>query len=113
MADDWKRAGDFVARRRRLCGYRTQLDFAHVLSVSESTIGNLERGNRSSYSPGFLEAVEEALGWVHGSIERTVQGGRPRQHVDPYLARIHSMWPQTQEQTKKFLVDWLANAIRQ
>lgn len=112
MANDWQRAGEFIARRRRRVGYRTQEDFARQLNVSASTIGNLERGRRDSYSPGFLDHVEDALGWTPGSIERTVQGGRPRDSMDPYLARVLAVWPSVQDQTKKILVEWLEAAIR-
>lgn len=112
MANGWTSAGEAIAKRRKLRGYRTQADFARRLGVSESTIGNLERGTRTSYAQGFLESVEDAIGWLHGSVERMVQGGRPREYVDPYLARVHAAWPQLEEQIKKVVTEWIENAVR-
>lgn len=113
MANGWQHAGEVIATRRRVCGYRTQLALAKAIGVSESTIGSVEKGTRNGrHSPGLFDSIEAALGWMPGSIVRVAEGGRPKVATDPYLARVHSAWPHLQEQTKKILVEWVETAVR-
>lgn len=113
MANGWQHAGELIARRRRVVGYRTQLALAQAVGVSESTIGNVEKGNRNGrHSPGLFDSIEAALGWTPGSITCAAEGGKPKLLPDPYLARVLALWPQLQDQTKKILVEWIETALK-
>lgn len=114
MAEHWKHTGDLIATRRRVCGFTSQEKFADALGVSKSTVGNLENGRRKGrHAEGFLEHVEDLLGWVEGSIMQAgEQGKAPRVKADQYLARVHQAWPKLDEQAKKIVVDIVESAIR-
>jgi transcriptional regulator with XRE-family HTH domain len=80
------------AERIRL-GDRTIGDLAARSGLSSGTVANLERGTRTRYQPETLAAIEAALGWAHGSVEKVLAGGRPTREQDPDLAALLAAWP--------------------
>lgn len=70
-----QRLADYVIARRMSLGMRDRRDLADAASLSERTVGELERAKAVAKST--LGAVENALQWVPGSARRIMEGGEP------------------------------------
>lgn len=66
--ESWEAAGQAIISRRVELGMRTRQVFAEKSQLSVKTLGELERGDRTSYDPATLAAVEQALEWPAGHI---------------------------------------------
>lgn len=90
----WLRLGRRIKRERGRKGYPSVRAFAAATGLSVRTINSIESGSSGSRPrEATLARIEVALGWLPGSAERIVQGGRPRDAVDPLLARVIAAWP--------------------
>ncbi len=91
----WTHLGEFVRRerkRRRL----TQAQFADAIGLKPRTISNIERASKDNYDPGTKDAIEIAMGWRIGSVDRVVNGQRPiteRAPEDALTERMRELWP--------------------
>ncbi len=71
--EDWKRLGRVVLDRRVELGMRTREAFAEKVGLSTKTLGEIERGARTSYDAGTLSTLELALGWPKGHVEKLLR----------------------------------------
>lgn len=92
--DRWGRLGKEIRRARRSRGFRTLEDFSTRAGIKPRTLSDLERGARSNFSPETLGAVEDALGWVPGSVQTILTGGQPQPAHDEDLVAIINIWPE-------------------
>lgn len=91
----WQRLGRRVKTERGRKGYPSVRAPAEATGLSPRTIQAIESGSRAGRPrDATLARIELALGWQPGSAERVVEGGRPREAVDPLLARVAAAWPQ-------------------
>lgn len=104
MARDWKRAGIQVQERRAKLGIKTAAEFAARAHVSIETIGNIENGRRTNYTPGIRAAVEDVLGWAQGSFMAVADGAKPTLKPDPLLERVQAAWPRLDDQARRMVV---------
>lgn len=72
--DQWRAAGEAVIHRRVEKGMRTRAALAQATGLTVKTLGEIERGERPSYDPATLAAVEQALEWPAGQIRRLLDG---------------------------------------
>lgn len=80
---DWERLGRHVIDRRVNIGLRTREALAAKSGLSTRLLGDIEKGRRTSYSPGTLAVIEQALHWVSGSAKAILEGGEPG-YVDAF-----------------------------
>lgn len=73
-ADDWRRLGRLVKRRRELLGLR-QEDVAEAAEIAVGTVRNVETGNRARGVN--LGGISRALGWEEQSCHLILEGGDP------------------------------------
>lgn len=72
---DWGRLAEYVSAERVKLGYRTLIDFATAIGISDRTLGRLENGR--SVGRNTLSVVETALKWAPGSCRAILTGGTP------------------------------------
>lgn len=77
MDGNWKLLADYAARRRAELGL-SQVEAAQRGPLSLDRLQSIEGAKRTSYRLGTLLALERALGWAEGSVERILAGGEPR-----------------------------------
>jgi transcriptional regulator with XRE-family HTH domain len=88
----WDRLGERVKTSRAILGYGiTQL--STVSGLSTSTLDSIENARKTSYDPTTLTALERALGWRTGSVDRILRGLEPLPVEDQDLAAIITAWP--------------------
>lgn len=91
----WTRLGRRIKAERGRKGYPTAAALADAAGLSVRTVEIIEAGSRPWRPRDTTQAkIERALGWQPGSVERIVNGGRPRQAADPLLQRVIAAWPQ-------------------
>lgn len=73
---DWQRLAKYAARRRAELGL-TQIEVAQRGPLSLDRVQAIEGGKSARYRLGTLVALERALGWTEGSVERILAGGEP------------------------------------
>jgi len=73
---DWKRLAAYATRRRAELGL-TQIEVAQRGPLSLDRVQSIEGAKRSSYRLATLLALERALEWERGSVERVLAGGEP------------------------------------
>lgn len=76
MTANWQRLADAIVARRAELGL-TQMQVATRGDFSLDRVQALEGAKRTSYRAGTLAALERALDWAPGSVERILQGGDP------------------------------------
>lgn len=70
----WRAVGNAVINRRVELGMRARGDLAAATGLTVKTLGEIERGERASYSRATLAVVEHALRWPPGKIDTMVAG---------------------------------------
>lgn len=70
----WVALGAAVVSRRVELGMRTRADLAAKAELTTKTLGEIERGDRTSYEASTLAAVEQALRWPPGATAAIVRG---------------------------------------
>ncbi|MFG1659009.1 hypothetical protein ACGFIY_21005 [Micromonospora chersina] len=73
---DWQRLGTYVTRRRNELGL-TQSQVQARGGPSIATVRNIELAVKDSYRDGNLRALERALDWPAGAVDRILAGGEP------------------------------------
>lgn len=102
MDEGWRRVGARVDAERARRGY-SLVGFARACGVGKTTIDKLVHSRRSSYDPGTLAAVETALGWRLGSIDRIRRGLEPLDDIDPDLTAVIEAWPRLSADARRML----------
>lgn len=103
MSSDWKRLGVAVTSERVRRGYHTLAEFARHSGLSRTTLDSLENTRKTSYSPSTLAALEHALGWRSGSVERVLRGLSPLPEEDPDLRALIDAWPRLSPGSRRLL----------
>ncbi|MEV1315456.1 helix-turn-helix transcriptional regulator [Micromonospora arborensis] len=66
-----------AARNRRIALGLTQRQLAERGHIARRTVANLENGHQEALWPRTIVALERALHWDAGSIQRVLDGGKP------------------------------------
>ena len=98
----WDRLAEYVTTQRAYLGYSIA-QFAAVSGLSTSTVDSLEHNRKSSYDPATLAALERALRWQLGSVERVLRGLEPIPLTDPDLEAIIAVWPRLSPGARRML----------
>lgn len=110
--NEWARLGREVVAARS-ARWHTRKEFAAVCGLSIRVVSDIERGRRDNYDPATLGTIQNCLGWEPGSVERVLNGGKPKVAVDPLLKRLHDAWPHLSTDAQRMLVRQAEDAIRQ
>jgi transcriptional regulator with XRE-family HTH domain len=90
-------------KRRRL----TQARFALSIGLKPRTISNIERAAKDNYDPGTKDAIELAMRWQVGSVDRVVNGQPPipeREAEDALTERMRELWPSLSPDAREAVV---------
>lgn len=98
----WHRLAEHVTAQRAYLGYSIA-QLAAVSGLSTSTVDSLEHARKTSYDPGTIAALERALRWKPGSVERILKGLEPQQVQDPDLEAIIAVWPRLSPGARRIL----------
>lgn len=79
----WERLAQHVVARRLELGHKQRQGLADAAAVSLRTLGDIEKARRTSYDPNTIAALENALGWEPGTVNRVVAGHEPRLRRPP------------------------------
>jgi DNA-binding XRE family transcriptional regulator len=74
----------------------TQARFAEAIGLGPRTISSIERAENDNYDPSTIDAIEIAMGWRAGSIDRVVNGQNPiveSAPKDQLVERMRELWP--------------------
>jgi transcriptional regulator with XRE-family HTH domain len=107
----WLALGRLVVRERRAQRFRTRREFAAHIGISTRTLDSLETGAREAYSADTIAAVEIALGWEPGSVERVVAGSTPSPVRDPELDRLLRAWRALPVEARRMLAEIAERAL--
>jgi DNA-binding XRE family transcriptional regulator len=91
----WTHLADLV-RRERNSRRLTQAQFADAIGLQPRTISNIERAAKDHYDPNTKDAIEIAMRWQVGSVDRVVNGQAPirqREAEDAMAERMRELWP--------------------
>lgn len=102
MSSNWERLGALVTAERAR-QRRSIAAFARSAGLSKATIDNLENHRKTSYDPATLAALEQALGWLPGSVDRVLAGLSPQPDTDPDLTAVIEAWPRLSAGTRRVL----------
>lgn len=102
VANRWDKLAEHVTAQRAYLGYSIA-QLAAVSGLSTSTVDNLEHGRKSGYDPTTLAAVEQALRWRPGSVERALKGLDPQPQTDPDLEAVIAAWPKLSPGARRML----------
>lgn len=104
MAEDWTRLGELIREERVGVRRLRQPAFAAYIGIGPRTLRKLERGEAASYDDDILRAVEFAMGWAPGSVERVLSGRAPL-HRDAEWNRLRRAWPDLSPDMRRFIAD--------
>lgn len=95
--DTLRHWGRTLAERRRLMGF-SQEELAEAIHVSKATIAAHEQGRRANLHPSNKIALEQALKWTPGSVDRVMNGGEPEpiSEASAQSARVIDLVPGAQ-----------------
>jgi transcriptional regulator with XRE-family HTH domain len=91
-----------VTTQRAYLGY-SLAQLASISGLSTSTLDNVEHGRKTSYDPATISALERALRWQHGSVERILNGLEPQPMQDPDLDALIAAWPKLSPGARRML----------
>lgn len=98
----WDMLAERVTAQRAYLGYSIA-QLAAVSGLSTSTVDSLEHARKSSYDPATLAALERALRWKLGSVERVLKGLEPQAISDPDLDALIAAWPKLSPGSRRML----------
>lgn len=100
---DWKRLGAAVTAERVRRGHHTLAVFARSSGLSRTTLDSIENARKRHYSPTTLAALEHALGWRAGSVDRVLRGLEPLPIEDADLTALVDAWPRLSAGSRRML----------
>lgn len=74
-------------------------------------IAAIENAERDNFSPDTIAAIEAALSWEAGSLDRVRAGLGPKRYEDPGLTRLRTLWPRLSKDARVMLVDVAERAV--
>lgn len=93
-------------------GYHTLSEFARHSGLSRTTLDSIENNRKSGYSPSTLAALEHALGWRTGSVDRVLRGLEPQPVEDADLTALIDAWPRLSPGSRRMLRTLATEAAR-
>lgn len=84
-------------------GHHTLSGFARHSGLSRTTLDSLENARKTGYSPSTLGALEHALGWRMGSVDRILRGLPPEPDDDADLTALIDAWPRLSAGSRRIL----------
>ena len=111
-AKGWERLATIVGRERLRLGYRSLRAFAAESGLSPRTLDSIEHHRKTSYDPATLSALESALGWRVGSVERVLKGLDPQPIEDKDLEVLLAAWPKLPPSARRMLAIQAAEGAR-
>lgn len=112
MSSSWERLGIEIAAARLRRGYVTLAAFSAATGLSTTTLDKIEHGRRTSYGPSTIAAIEHALGWRSGSVDRVLRGLKPQFDEDQDLTALLDVWPRLSAGSRRLLRLFAAEAAR-
>lgn len=103
MSSDWKRLGAVVTTERIRRGHHTLAAFARATGLSRTTLDSIENARKDGYSPTTTAALEHALGWQVGSVDRVLRGLGPLLDEDADLTALIDAWPRLSPGSRRML----------
>lgn len=103
MDQGWERVAAKVITDRVRRGYRSMAEFAKAAGLSTSTVDSIEHARKDRYEAATLAALEHALGWAPGSVERVRKGLSPIYDGDPDLTALIDVWPKLSPGSRRML----------
>lgn len=97
------RLGAAVTAERVRRGHHTLSGFARHSGLSRTTLDSIENGRKTGYSPSTLGALEHALGWRAGSVDRVLKGLEPQMDEDADLTALIDAWPRLSPGSRRML----------
>jgi hypothetical protein len=109
---DWQRLAKYAARRRAELSL-TQIEVAQRGPLSLDRVQAIEGAKSSRYRLGTLVALERALDWTEGSVERILAGGEPNvvHHASAHLRAESRMEARLDPPTKAAVEAFLARPV--
>lgn len=98
----WDKLAGHVRVQRASLGYSIA-QMSAVSGLSKATLDSIEHNRKSSYDPTTLSALERALRWRPGSIERVLSGLEPQSMLDPDLEAVIAAWPKLSPGARRML----------
>lgn len=84
-------------------GHHTLSGFARQSGLSRATLDSIENARKDRYSPTTVAALEYALGWQAGSVDRILRGLRPVPDEDADLTALIDAWPRLSPGARRVL----------
>lgn len=91
--------------------WRTLAEFAEATGLSTSLIDDVENGRRTRFRPSTIAAIEGALRWAPGSIQRILEGGQPVPLPDELWERLRAAWAGLPPDARRVLVELAESGI--
>lgn len=98
----WDQLAAQVTTQRAYLGYSIA-QFSAVSGLSKATLDSIEHNRKVSYDPTTLSALERALRWRPGSVERILNGLEPQPAQDPDLDALIAAWPRLSPGSRRML----------
>lgn len=98
----WDQLAGHVRTQRAYLGYSIN-QLSTLSGLSTSTVDNIEHNRKVSYDPATLSALERALRWRTGSIQRILDGLEPHAISDPDLDALIAAWPKLSPGSRRML----------
>ena len=98
----WDGLAAAMKARRGQLGYSIA-QLSAVSGLSTSTLDNIEHNRKSSYDTTTISALERALRWQPGSVQRVLNGMDPQTTSDPDLDAILAAWPRLSPGARRML----------
>lgn len=102
MDNGWAKLAAQTTRRRAELGYSIS-QLAAVSGLSTSTLDSVEHNRKTSYDPATVSALERALEWTAGSVDRILRGLEPQPVRDPDLEAVMAVWPRLSPGSRRML----------
>lgn len=98
----WDQLAGHVTTQRANLGYSIA-QLSAVSGLSTSTLDSIEHSRKTSYDPATLSALERALRWRTGSVQRILKGLGPQPMDDPELEAVIAAWPKLSPGSRRML----------
>lgn len=98
----WGNLAEQVTAHRAALGYSIA-QLSTVSGLSTSTLDSIEHNRKSSYDPATLSALERALRWRTGSVDRVLRGLTPVPVEDADLEAVLNAWPRLSAGSRRML----------
>lgn len=98
----WDQLAAHVTTQRAHLGYSIA-QLSGISGLSTSTLDNIEHNRKVSYDPATLSALEWALRWRPGSIQRILNDLEPQPMQDPDLDALIAAWPKLSPGARRML----------